>query len=48
MKSGFLDGRPGLMHAQMMACYERMIVIQVLELEAKQRKQPTRATTNPA
>ena len=47
-KGGFLDGRPGLMYAQMMACYERMIVIKVLELEAKQHKQPTRATTNPA
>lgn len=33
LKRGFLDGRAGLMYAQMQACYERMIVTKTRELE---------------
>jgi len=42
-KGGFLDGRPGLMYAQMVACYERMIAIKVRELEAERRDRPADA-----
>ena len=37
LKRGFLDGRPGLLYAQMQACYERMIVTKQAELAWKAR-----------
>jgi glycosyltransferase involved in cell wall biosynthesis len=39
LKRGFLDGRSGLLYAQMQACYERMIVTKSMGLDW-QRKQP--------
>jgi hypothetical protein len=40
LKGGFLDGVPGLLYAQMVGCYERMIAIKVRELEIERRSRP--------
>jgi len=45
LKRGFLDGRPGLLYAQMQACYERMIVIKTRELEWQSRQAAIDGTT---